>query len=74
MPPDTGWLQNFWNDPSAGYVIETMTKLFRKTGYPEQKARLAAVAEYETRFVRKARSKIIEALRVAALMVSPADH
>jgi hypothetical protein len=57
---------NFWNDPSAGYAIETLTKLFRKTGYPEQKARLAAVAEYETRFVLEARSKIIEALRVAA--------
>jgi hypothetical protein len=42
---------NFWNDPSAGYAIETMTKLFRKTGYPEQKARLAAVAQYETTLV-----------------------
>jgi|SRR6478609_4833743 len=61
-----GLAANFWNDPSAGYAIETMTKLFRKTGYPEQKARLAAVAEYETRFVLKARSKIIEALHVAA--------
>jgi hypothetical protein len=61
-----GLAANFWNDPSAGYAIETLTKLFRKTGYPEQKARLAAVAEYETRFVLEARSKIIEALRVAA--------
>ena len=61
-----GLAANFWNDLSAGYAIETMTKLFRKTGYPEQKARLAAVAQYETRLVLKARSKIIEALRVAA--------
>ena len=40
-----GLAANFWTDPSAVYSIETMTKLFRKTGYPEPKARLAAVAE-----------------------------
>jgi hypothetical protein len=61
-----GLAANFWNDLSAGYAIETMTELFRKMGYAEQNARLVAVAEYETRSVLKARSKIIEALRVAA--------
>ena len=61
-----GLAANLWNDLSAAYAIETMTTLFRKMGYTEQKARLAAVAEYETRSVLKARSKIIEALRVAA--------
>ena len=61
-----GLAANLWNDLSAGYAIETMTELFRKMGYPEQKARVAAVAEYETRSVLKARSKIIEGLRVAA--------
>jgi hypothetical protein len=31
---------NFWKDSSAVYLIETLTKLLRKVGYPEQKARL----------------------------------
>src|SRR6476660_2520353 len=68
-----GLAANFWNDPSAGYAIETMTKLFRKTGYPEQKARLAAVAQYETTLVlkREARSSKHSTL---LLMVAPADQ
>lgn len=61
-----GLAANFWKDTSAVYSIEALTKFFRKAGYPEQKARLVAVAEYETRFVLKVRGKIVEALRDAA--------
>jgi hypothetical protein len=40
-----GLAGNFWKDPSAAYAIETMTKLLRQSGQPEQAARLAAAAE-----------------------------
>src|SRR6476469_7335118 len=68
-----GLAANFWNDPSAGYAIETMTKLFRKTGYPEQKARLAAVLSMKQGLClrRGARSPKRSAL---LRMVAPADQ
>ena len=61
-----GLAANFRKDPSAVRSIEVLTDLLRKTGHCEQKARLLAVAEHETRSVVTVRSKLTEKLCDAA--------
>jgi hypothetical protein len=46
--------------------IELLTQLFRADGYSEQKARLAAVAEYQTKAIRNVRCRIGEQVFEAA--------
>ena len=55
-----GLAANIWKQPSAVRSIEQHTQLFRADGYSEQKARLAAVAEYQTKAIRNVRCRIGE--------------
>ena len=64
--PDTVWLPNIWKQASAVSSIERLTQLFRADGYSEQKARLAALAEYQTKAIRNVRCRIGEQIFKAA--------
>jgi hypothetical protein len=44
-----GLAANIWREASAVSSIEDLMQLFRAGGYSEYKARLAAIAEYQTR-------------------------
>jgi len=55
-----GLAANIWKQASAVRSIEQLTQLFRADGYSEQKARLAAVAEYQTKAIRNVRCRIGE--------------
>lgn len=61
-----GLAANFRRDSSAVYSIDALANLMRKAGFSEQKAQLAAVAEYEVRSVLTVRSKFLEELRDSA--------
>jgi hypothetical protein len=55
-----GLAANIWKQASAVRSVEQLTQLFRAGGYSEQKARLAAVAEYQTKSIRNVRSRMGE--------------
>ena len=55
-----GLAANIWKQASAVRSIEQLTQLFRADGYSEQKARLAAVAEYQTKAIRNVQCRIGE--------------
>jgi len=55
-----GLAANIWKQASAVSSIERLTQLFRAGGHSEQKARLAAVAEYQTKAIRTVRCRIGE--------------
>ena len=55
-----GLAANIWKRASAVRSIEQLTQLFRADGHSEQKARLAAVAEYQTKAIRNARCRMGE--------------
>jgi len=55
-----GLTANIWKQASAVRAIEHLTQLFRADGHSEQKARLAAVAEYQTKAIRNVRCRIGE--------------
>ena len=55
-----GLTANIWKQASAVRAIEHLTKLFRADGHSEQKARLAAVAEYQTKAIQNVRCRIGE--------------
>jgi hypothetical protein len=55
-----GLAANIWKQPSAVRSIEQRTQLFRADGYSDQKARLAAVAEYQTKAIRNVRCRMGE--------------
>ena len=57
---------NIWKRASAVREIEHLTQLFRADGHSEQKARLAAVAEYQTKAIRNVRCRIGEQIFEAA--------
>jgi hypothetical protein len=61
-----GLSANIWKQASAVSSIEHLTRLFRADGHSEQKARLAAVVEYQNKSIRKVQSKIGEQLSDAA--------
>ena len=61
-----GLAANIWKQASAVREIEHLTQLFRADGYSEQKARLAAVAEYQTKAIRNVRCRIGEQIFEAA--------
>jgi hypothetical protein len=61
-----GLSANIWKQASAVSSIEHLTRLFRADGHSEQKARLAAVAEYKTKSIRNVQSRIGEQLCEAA--------
>lgn len=61
-----GLSANIWKQASAVRSIEHLTQLFRADGHSEQKARLAAVAEYMTKSIRNVQSRIGEQLCEAA--------
>ena len=61
-----GLAANIWKQASAVRSIEQLTQLFRADGYSEQKARLAAVAEYQTKAIRNVRCRIGEQIFEAA--------
>jgi hypothetical protein len=61
-----GLAANIWKQASAVRSIEQLTQLFRANGYSEQKARLAAVAEYQTKAIRNVRCRIGEQIFEAA--------
>jgi hypothetical protein len=61
-----GLSANIWKQASAVISIERLTQLFRADGYSEQKARLAAVAEYQTKAIRNVRCRIGEQIFQAA--------
>ncbi len=61
-----GLTGNIWKQASAVRSIEQLTQLFRANGYSEQKARLAAVAEYQTKAIRNVRCRIGEQIFEAA--------
>ena len=61
-----GLSANIWKQASAVMSIELLTQLFRADGYSEQKARLAAVAEYQTKAIRNVRCRIGEQVFEAA--------
>ena len=53
-----GLAANIWKEGSAVVSIEHLTQLFCGDGHTEKTARLAALAEYQARSIRKVRSKI----------------
>ena len=55
-----GLTGNIWKRASAVREIEHLTQLFRADGHSEQKARLAAVAVYQTKSIRNVRSRMGE--------------
>src|SRR5258708_30150331 len=61
-----GLAANIWKQASAVRSIEQLTQLFRADGHSEQKARLAAVAEYQTMAIRNVRSRMGEQIFEAA--------
>src|SRR6266481_6797274 len=61
-----GLAANIWKQASAVRAIEQLTRLFRSDGLSEQKARLAAVAEYQTKAIRNVRCRIGEQMFEAA--------
>ena len=61
-----GLAGNIWKKASAVVSIEHLTQLFRGDGCTEKTARLAALAEYQARSIRKVRSKIGEQLYESA--------
>ena len=61
-----GLAANIWKQASAVRSIERLTQLFRADGYSEQKARLAAVAEYQTKAIRNVQCRIGEQIFEAA--------
>jgi serine phosphatase RsbU (regulator of sigma subunit) len=61
-----GLAANIWKQASAVRSIEQLTQLFRADGHSEQKARLAAVAEYQTKAIRNVRCRIGEQIFEAA--------
>jgi hypothetical protein len=61
-----GLAANIWKQASAVRSVEQLTQLFRADGYSEQKSRLAAVAENQTKSIRNARSRIGEQIYEAA--------
>jgi hypothetical protein len=61
-----GLAANIWKEAAAVSSIEDLTQRFRAEGHSEQKSRLAAVAEFQTRSIRNVRSRIGEQLCEAA--------
>jgi hypothetical protein len=61
-----GLAANIWKQASAVRSIEQLTQLFRADGYSEQKSRLAAVAEYQTKAIRNVQCRIGEQILEAA--------
>jgi hypothetical protein len=61
-----GLAANIWKQASAVRSVEQLTQLFRAGGYSEQKSRLAAVAEYQTKAIRNVRCRIGEQIFEAA--------
>ena len=61
-----GLSANIWKQASAVSSIEHLTRLFRADGHSEQKARLAAVAEYQTKAIRNVQCRIGEQIFEAA--------
>jgi hypothetical protein len=61
-----GLAANIWKQASAVREIEHLTQLLRADGHSEQKARLAAVAEYQTKAIRNVRCRIGEQMFEAA--------
>jgi hypothetical protein len=61
-----GLAANIWKQPLAVRSIEQLTQLFRADGYSEQKSRLAAVAEYQTKAIRNVQCRIGEQILEAA--------
>jgi hypothetical protein len=61
-----GLSANIWKQASAVSSIEHLTRLFRADGHSEQKARLAAVVEYQNKSIRNVQSRIGEQLSEAA--------
>src|SRR6266481_5949609 len=61
-----GLAANIWKQPSAVSSIEQLTQLFRAEGHSEQKARVAAVAEYQTKAIRNVRCRIGQQILEAA--------
>ena len=61
-----GLAANIWKQASAVSSIEQLTQHFRADGYSEQKSRLAAVAEYQTKAIRNVRCRIGEQIFEAA--------
>jgi hypothetical protein len=61
-----GLAANIWKEASAVSSIEGLMQLFRAGGHSEQNARLAAVAEFQTRSIRIVRSRIGKQLCEAA--------
>jgi hypothetical protein len=57
---------NIWKQASAVSSIEHLTQLFQAAGHSEQKARLAAVVEYQNKSIRNVQSRIGEQLCEAA--------
>jgi hypothetical protein len=55
-----GLAANIWKQASAVRSVEHLSQLFRADGYSEQKARLAAVAVYQTKSIRNVRSRMGE--------------
>src|ERR1700682_336696 len=57
-----GLAANIWKETSAVSAIEDLMQLFRAEGHSEQRARLAAIAEYQSRSIRNVRSRIVKQL------------
>src|SRR5258705_11373935 len=53
-----GLAGNIWKQASAVSSIEQLSQLFRADGHSEQKARLAAEAEYQTKAIRNVGCRI----------------
>jgi hypothetical protein len=66
-----GLAANIWREASAVSSIEDLMQLFRAGGYSEYKARLAAIAEYQTRSIRNVRSRIVKQLCEGAVGRGP---
>jgi hypothetical protein len=68
-----GLAANIWKQASAVRSIEQLTELFRTDGYSDQNARLAAVAEYQSKAYRNVRCRIGEQIFEAAGGRSPEE-